>query len=68
MNRKRGDILTIRDISVKVKIIDKYADDKPYELLYGVEFDEPIPDGHSCRGVGKDKHCKWMHAYEFEDF
>ena len=30
-----------------------------------VEFDEPC-DGHSCGGLGKDKHCFWARPQDLE--
>ena len=31
----------------------------------GVEFDEPIPEGHSCWGRGRDGRCRFGKVQEF---
>ena len=65
---KRGDTLTIKNTSIKVKLIEFYAETPPYGILYGVEYDYPIAGGHSCQGVGTPDHCRWMKPSEFENF
>jgi hypothetical protein len=30
----------------------------------GVEFDDPVLDGHSCSGRGKSGHCRWGYIEE----
>ena len=32
----------------------------------GIEFDEPIEDGHSCDNRGKYGYCWWGHEFEIE--
>jgi hypothetical protein len=32
---------------------------------YGVEFDEPIHEGHSCYGVGKSGFCRFGRREDF---
>ena len=34
----------------------------------GVEFDERIPEGHSCEGRGTDGHCRYGHVNELDIF
>ena len=34
-------------------------------IPYGVEFDEPIVEGHSCFGSGKMGHCRFGELKDF---
>lgn len=41
------------------------AEKGSYPYPYGVEFDEPIAEGHSCIGAGKMGHCRFGNLEDF---
>ena len=68
MKFKVGDRVRVKNcfdgINLKGKIGTVVKKGKRYD--YGVEFDEPIENGHSCDGMGRDYHCRYGYENELE--
>lgn len=65
---KVGDRVRVKNcfdgVNLKGKIGTVVKEGKRYD--YGVEFDEPIENGHSCDGMGRNYHCRYGYENELE--
>ena len=57
--KERLDGINLKGRTGKVIAIGEHYD-------YGIEFDEPISEGHSCDGRGKRGCCRWGYEGELE--